>query len=72
MKQTKKKAAFDPNAFLSKGNEGRAVSDYAADQTIYSQGDSAVSIFYILSGKVGTRRDLGERQGSGCRYSGAR
>ena len=52
MTQTKKKATFDPNTFLSKGNEGRAVSDYAADQTIYSQGDPAVSIFYILSGKV--------------------
>ena len=39
-------------AFLSKGDGGRALSNYAANQVIYSQGGSAVSVFYILSGKV--------------------
>ena len=52
MKQMKKKGAFDPQAFLSKANGGRAVSNYATNKAIYSQGDPAVSVFYILSGKV--------------------
>ena len=52
MDQTKKELPFDPKAFLSKANGGRTVSKYATNQTIYQQGDPAVSIFYIQSGKV--------------------
>ena len=52
MNQTKKELPFEPKVFLSKANGGRTVSKYATNQTIYQQGDSAVSIFYIQSGKV--------------------
>ena len=46
------KLPFDPNAFLSKVNGGRAISDYRKDQIVYRQGESADSVFYIRSGKV--------------------
>ena len=46
------KISFDPKAFLSKVNGGRAISDYRKDQIVYSQGDPADSVFYIQSGKV--------------------
>src|SRR5271167_2244779 len=47
-----RKLPFDPNVFLSKVNGGRAVSDYRKDQTVYTQGEPADSVFYIQSGKV--------------------
>ena len=52
MKRTTKESPFNPKDYLSKANGGRAVSKYATDQTIFHQGDPAVSIFYILTGKV--------------------
>ena len=48
----KKKLPFDPKAFLSKVNGGRAISDYRKDQIVYTQGEPADSVFYIQSGKV--------------------
>src|SRR5260370_21181269 len=48
----KSKLPFAPNAFLSKVNGGRAISDYRKDQIVYAQGESADSVFYIRSGKV--------------------
>jgi CRP/FNR family transcriptional regulator, cyclic AMP receptor protein len=50
----KAKLPFDPKAFLSKVNGGRAISKYRKDQIVYSQGESADSVFYIQSGKVKT------------------
>src|ERR1700683_56342 len=50
----KAKPAFDPKAFLSKVNGGRAISDYRKDQIVCRQGDPADSVFYIQSGKVKT------------------
>ena len=47
----KAKLPFDPNAFLSKVNGGRAISDYRKDQIVYTQGESD-SVFYIRGGKV--------------------
>jgi len=47
-----RKLPFDPKAFLSKVNGGRAISDYRKDQTVYTQGEPADSVFYIQSGKV--------------------
>jgi CRP/FNR family transcriptional regulator, cyclic AMP receptor protein len=47
-----KKLPFDPKAFLSKVNGGRAISDYRKDQNVYTQGQPADSVFYIQSGKV--------------------
>ena len=52
MKQTTKKSPFDPKVFLSKADGGRTVSKYATNQTIFRQGDPAVSIFFILTGKL--------------------
>ena len=48
----KRKLPFDPKVFLSKVNGGRAIADYRKDQNVYTQGDSAESVFYIRSGKV--------------------
>ena len=48
----KGKLPFDPKAFLSKVNGGRAISDYRKDQIVYTQGEPADSVFYIQSGKV--------------------
>jgi CRP/FNR family transcriptional regulator, cyclic AMP receptor protein len=48
----KKKLPFDPKLFLSKVNGGRTVSDYRKNQTVYSQGAPADSVFYIQTGKV--------------------
>ena len=52
MNQTTEKSPFDAKDFLSKANGGRTVSKYARNQTIYRQGDPAVSIFYMLTGEV--------------------
>ena len=50
--ERKAKLPFDPKAFLSKVNGGRAISDYRKDQIVFRQGDPADSVFYIRSGKV--------------------
>jgi CRP/FNR family transcriptional regulator, cyclic AMP receptor protein len=46
------KEAFDPQAFLAKVADGQTVIDYGDRQTVFAQGDSADSIFYIHKGKV--------------------
>ncbi len=38
--------------FLAKVGKGRSIGIYAGDQAIFSQGDSADSLFYIQQGKV--------------------
>ena len=45
-------APFDPMAFLTSANGGRAVATYAANQNVYRQGDPADAVFYIQTGKV--------------------
>ena len=44
--------SFDPKSFLAKIGEGRTLSEYRKDRTIFSQGDSADAVFYIQKGKV--------------------
>ena len=56
-----RKLPFDPKVFLSKVNGGRAIADYRKDQNIYTQGESADSVFYIQSGKV--RKTVVSEQG---------
>jgi CRP/FNR family cyclic AMP-dependent transcriptional regulator len=46
------KLEFDLSAFLAKVGEGRSLGTYAADQIIFSQGDTADAVFYIQSGKA--------------------
>ena len=45
-------AAFDPKNFLAKVGEGKAVSTYKRAQIVFSQGDVADAVFYILKGKI--------------------
>src|SRR5271155_5844285 len=47
-----KNIPFDPMVFLATGNGGRALSEYRKNETIFSQGDPADSVFYIRKGKV--------------------
>jgi CRP/FNR family transcriptional regulator, cyclic AMP receptor protein len=48
----KTKTLFDPHTFLTKANGGRTVSQYRKNQIIFSQGDLADSVFYIIDGRV--------------------
>ena len=48
----KKHPVFDPKLFLAKVGKGRTITDYLKNQTVFSQGDLADSIFYIQKGKV--------------------
>jgi CRP-like cAMP-binding protein len=50
--ESNSKLPFDLQAFLATANGGRTISAYRANQTIFSQGESADSIFYIQEGKV--------------------
>ena len=43
---------FDPKVFLSKVNGGQATSVYRNNQTVYTQGECADSVFYIQSGSI--------------------
>jgi len=48
----KGRASFDPKSFLAKLGEGKAVSAYKKGQIVFSQGDAADAVFYILKGKI--------------------
>jgi len=50
--ESNKEPAFDVQTFLTTVDGGRTVSTYQAKQKIYSQGDPADAVFYILEGKV--------------------
>jgi CRP-like cAMP-binding protein len=49
---TKKKREFDPKVFLATIGEGRKIVLVPKKQTIFTQGDSADTVFYIQKGKV--------------------
>ena len=51
-KQNKAKPPFDPKAFLAKVTGGLTISNFQKNETIYSQGAPADSVFYIQNGKV--------------------
>jgi CRP/FNR family transcriptional regulator, cyclic AMP receptor protein len=51
MKETRKRP-FDVNKFLATVDGGRTITNYGKNQTIFSQGDAADSVFYIREGKV--------------------
>jgi CRP/FNR family transcriptional regulator, cyclic AMP receptor protein len=74
-----KKRKFDAKAFLSNISAGRRIEVFPKKETIFAQGDSADSVFYIQKGKVrltvvaangkeATIGILGEEQffGEGC------
>ncbi|MDP9017830.1 MAG: Crp/Fnr family transcriptional regulator, partial [Candidatus Eremiobacteraeota bacterium] len=43
---------FDPQEFLAVVGDGRTIRSYHKDETVFSQGDPANSVFYIQSGRV--------------------
>jgi CRP/FNR family cyclic AMP-dependent transcriptional regulator len=43
---------FDPQVFLSKVGSGRTIAHCRTNDTIFSQGDIADCVFYVLSGEV--------------------
>lgn len=43
---------FDPQIFLAKFGEGKAIIKYRKNEIIFNQGDVADSVFYIQSGKI--------------------
>lgn len=49
---SKTELSFDPKVFLAKAEGGRTIDAYKADQVLFSQGDTADSVFYIIAGKV--------------------
>ncbi len=44
--------SFDPNAFLTRIEEGKTTRSYRSKHVVYSQGDAADAVFYVQSGKV--------------------
>jgi CRP/FNR family transcriptional regulator, cyclic AMP receptor protein len=50
--KAKRKRPFNVETFLATVDGGRTLSNYRKDQTIFSQGDPADSVFYIQEGKV--------------------
>jgi CRP/FNR family cyclic AMP-dependent transcriptional regulator len=49
---TRRRASFNPKAFLAKVGEGRSIATYRKSQIVFSQGDPADAVFYIQKGKV--------------------
>jgi CRP-like cAMP-binding protein len=43
---------FDPREFLSKVGSGRTISTYRKNQRVFSQGEPADSVFYVLKGEI--------------------
>jgi CRP/FNR family transcriptional regulator, cyclic AMP receptor protein len=48
----KAKIEFNPKVFLAKVGNGKEISKYSKDQTVFTQGEIADAIFYIQKGKV--------------------
>ena len=52
MTRKAKSGSFDPGAFLATVNRGRTVAEYQTGQVIFSQGDAADSVFYLMKGRI--------------------
>ena len=52
MATRKKRASFDPKAFLSRIGAGRTNVRCRANAIVFSQGDAADAVFYLQKGKV--------------------
>jgi CRP/FNR family transcriptional regulator, cyclic AMP receptor protein len=50
--KAKRKRPFNVETFLATVDGGRTLSNYRINQTVFSQGDLADSVFYIQEGKV--------------------
>jgi len=49
---TELKPVFSAKSFVGKIGEGRSITQRSKDQIVFSQGDPADSVFFILKGKV--------------------
>ncbi len=47
-----KTLAFDPATFLAEAGLGKKILEFTTKQRVFSQGDSADSVFYIQKGRV--------------------
>jgi len=52
MPKATRKTPFDANVFVNTVGVGRSVSDYRTNETIFSQGDAAESVYYIQKGQA--------------------
>ena len=52
MARKAKSASFEADLFLATVSHGRTMSEYRTGQVIFSQGDAADSVFYIVRGKI--------------------
>ena len=43
---------FDPQAFLAMVGEGRSVSTFRKNETVFAQGEQADKVFYIRKGRI--------------------
>jgi CRP/FNR family transcriptional regulator, cyclic AMP receptor protein len=43
---------FDPKDFLAKVGVGKTIIEFHKNQTVFSQGDVAETVFYVQNGKV--------------------
>lgn len=50
--RSKKPVRFDLKAFLASGGDGRTIVDFRQKRALFSQGDPADAVFYILKGKI--------------------
>jgi CRP-like cAMP-binding protein len=50
--ESSSKSSFDPGAFLSKNAIGRTIVDFKKHETVFSQGESAETVFYIQKGRI--------------------
>lgn len=49
---TTTRSGFDPRAFLATVGEGKTVSTFHKNETVFAQGDAAHTVFYIQKGRV--------------------
>ncbi len=52
MASAKTKRPFDPRDFLAKAGIGRKIAKYSKNRKLFSQGEAADAVFYILAGEV--------------------
>jgi CRP/FNR family transcriptional regulator, cyclic AMP receptor protein len=57
-------ASFTPKTFLTRASEGRTTLQCQKHQTLFTQGDAATAVFYILEGRV--KLTVISRQGKGA------
>src|SRR5688500_634531 len=50
--RSKKPLRFDLKAFLASDGDGRTIVDFREKQVLFSQGNPADAVFYILKGKI--------------------